>query len=101
MQRWEYCSLWRREGAPERWFLTSYGTETAADRELRPDADVGERSLRGVWGRTIAQLGHEGWELVAVDAAGFYFKRPAVDERRPKVRDFRPEASRSAPGVGG
>ena len=76
MRGWEYCALWRRAGAPERWYLTVYRAGGPADLELEPDEAGGERSLRGVWGRTIAELGREGWELVAADAAGFYFKRP-------------------------
>ncbi len=76
VQGWEYCNLWRRQGTSERWFLTVYRMEAATDLEVRPDVENGERSLRAVWGRTVAKLGREGWELVAVDADGLYFKRP-------------------------
>ena len=77
MQRWEYCTLWRRGGTPARLYLTVYRAEGPLDRELRPDERAGERSLRDVWARTLARLGREGWELVAANGAGFHFKRPA------------------------
>ena len=77
MQRWEYCTLWRRGGTPARLYLTVYGAAGPVDRELRPEEAAGERNLRDVWARTIAQLGWEGWELVAAGDTGFHFKRPA------------------------
>ena len=98
MQRWEYCSLWRRAGPPERWYLTVYGAAGATEQELRADGDSGERSLRGAWGRTIAQLGVEGWELVAADAAGFYFKRPARRHTAPHAVPAGTYAARGARG---
>ena len=76
MQRWEYCTLWRRGGTPARLYLTVYRAEGPLDRELRPDAAAGDRSLRDVWARTIARLGREGWELVSAGHTGFHFKRP-------------------------
>ena len=85
MQRWEYCTLWRRQGAGERWFLTICGSGAAA-QELRPDTDTGERNLRAAWDRTMAALGRAGWELVAVDADGFYFKRPTPTGAAPVLR---------------
>ena len=78
MQRWEYCTLWRRAGTPARWYLTIYRAEGPLNRELRPDEGAGERSLRGVWARTLARLGQEGWELVGGGTAALYFKRPAL-----------------------
>ena len=88
MQRWEYCTLWRRGGTPARLYLTVYRAEGPLDRELRPDERAGERSLRDVWARTLARLGREGWELVAANGAGFHFKRPA-----PAGRDGEPRTA--------
>ena len=87
MQRWEYCTLWRRGGTPARLYLTVYRAEGPLDRELRPDERAGERSLRDVWAKTLARLGREGWELVAANGAGFHFKRPApaVAAGRPRT----------------
>ena len=76
MQRGEYCTLWRRGDTPARWCPTLYRAEGPLDRGLRPDEGAGERGLRDVWARTIARLGREGRELVAVGGTGLHFKRP-------------------------
>ncbi len=83
MQRWEYCTLWRRGGTPVRLYLTVYREEGPLDRELRPDERAGERGLRGVWALTLARLGREGWELVAASGTSFYFKRPRLEGTAP------------------
>jgi hypothetical protein len=72
MIKWEYCRL---EIA-----LYREGTSNAPARELytvtMPDAEpAGMQNTNGRMG-VMNLLGSTGWELVAVDNSGYYFKRP-------------------------
>ncbi len=62
MQKWEYCRL--SYGADTLSFMTSAGLVTQ-----RPEK--GETAAH-LW----AQLGTEGWEMVAYENECAYFKRP-------------------------
>jgi hypothetical protein len=68
--RWEYCELIYIGSAQEEYRLNFYAAERGRNYALTAE----ER------GRTIAQLGQEGWELMTSSVHGtheaLYFKRP-------------------------
>jgi hypothetical protein len=68
--RWEYCELIYIGSAEEDYRLNFYAAEHTRTYALTAQ----ER------GRTIAQLGQEGWELITSSVHGtheaLYFKRP-------------------------
>jgi hypothetical protein len=68
--RWEYCELIYIGSAEEEYRLNFYAAEHGRTYPITAD----ER------GRTIAQLGQEGWELITSSVHGMhealYFKRP-------------------------
>jgi hypothetical protein len=33
-----------------------------------------------IWPKLIAEMGREGWELAAIDAGAWHFKRPLVEQ---------------------
>ena len=68
--RWEYCELIYIGSAEEEYHLNFYAAEHGRTYPITAE----ER------GRTIAQLGQEGWELITSSVHGMhealYFKRP-------------------------
>jgi hypothetical protein len=74
VQEWEYCQVnLHTEGAYVKYF------EAAGVRSVnvRKDKAKGDASDKQAGERLIAELGVEGWELVAIDAANHWiFKRP-------------------------
>jgi hypothetical protein len=68
--RWEYCELIYIGSAEEEYRLNFYALDQGRNYAIKAD----ER------GRTIAQLGQEGWELISSSVhdmcEALYFKHP-------------------------
>lgn len=82
MSGWEYCLLTHVPSGPLIVNITYYTLEGARTKQQR--AKSYEEGMNQLWPKMIAELGHEGWELVTVDAGALYFKRPI----NPDKEDF-------------
>lgn len=78
MPKWEYCTAAQSPGGPLLVTITYYTAEGAAAVLHR--AASCEEGSRQLWPKLIAGLGREGWELAAIDAGAWCFKRPLAEE---------------------
>jgi len=74
MQQWEYALLAESPGGPTVMTLTVYRLE-GAEKTVHRAASYDEGS-RVLLPRLLAQMGLDGWELVAVSTGAWHFKRP-------------------------
>lgn len=74
MTRWEYCLLVQAPSGPLFITLTRFTRDGAQTTQYRAASyDDGQNHL---WPKLIAELGRDGWELAAIDAGTWHFKRP-------------------------
>jgi hypothetical protein len=78
MTKWEYCRVALIEhvgGVAEYW-----GVDGSTKVEIKPEKPAGEKAWWDAPCRHMAQMGMEGWELVACSGGDhvFFFKRPAT-----------------------
>ncbi len=74
MTRWEYCILAQAPSGPLLITLTRFTPDGAQTTQHR--AESYEDGVYHLWPTIIAGLGRDGWELVAIDAGAWHFKRP-------------------------
>lgn len=73
MTQWEYCILAQAPSGPLLITLTYYTPQGGKSTQHR--AESYEDGLNRLWPQLVAQLGRDGWELVAIDTGAWYFKR--------------------------
>ncbi|NWG18597.1 MAG: hypothetical protein HXY41_18400 [Chloroflexi bacterium] len=78
MPKWEYCTAAQAPSGPLLITVTYYTMQGAAVVQHRA-ASYEEGSGR-LWPKLIAEMGREGWELAAIDAGAWHFKRPLVEQ---------------------
>ena len=78
MPRWEYCVIAPAPPGPVQVTITFYHT-SGAERRVYNAKDYTDGSIR-LWSQLIAELGLDGWELVAAHMDALYFKRPLADD---------------------
>jgi hypothetical protein len=76
VQQWEYALLAESPGGPTVMTLTIYRLKGAQKTVYQAVSyDEGSQALRP---RLLAQMGLDGWELVAVTTGAWHFKRPLM-----------------------
>jgi hypothetical protein len=73
MTRWEYCTLAQAPSGPLLITLTVHTPDGGKITQRR--ADSYEEGINRLWPQLVAELGRDGWELVAIDAGAWHFKR--------------------------
>ncbi len=78
MPKWEYCIVAPSPAGPVQVTVSVYRV-SGVDKHVYNAKDYTDGSQR-LWPQIIAELGLDGWELVAVHMDALYFKRPLADD---------------------